>query len=289
MASHVGPRVGVASFLAIAFGLAWLPFLPATFGGEPFGAVLVPLAPALAAVAVRRWITREGFADSGLRLNLRRHWRLYLPAAAWPVLATPLAVAVALVLDVAPDGGGLPWGIAGPSPTSVFGWLLGSVLLAPVLLGEELGWRGYLQVRLFPHRPLLAAAATGTIWGLWHFPLILSGGEPTADRVQTLLLFPLFAVMLSVFLGWLRQSTGSIWPGSVAHAANNIAQLNLTRLAFTGSSAGTLPASASWPILVGEAIVLLGMVAVVSHKGSVLRGDAARSRRPKALPARAPG
>jgi len=43
-----------------------------------------------------------------------------------------------------------------------------SVLVAPLVLGEELGWRGYLQLRLFPAQPFLAALATGLIWGVWH-------------------------------------------------------------------------------------------------------------------------
>jgi membrane protease YdiL (CAAX protease family) len=43
-----------------------------------------------------------------------------------------------------------------------------SVVLTLVLWGEEFGWRGYLQLRLFPQHPLLAAMATGVIWGIWH-------------------------------------------------------------------------------------------------------------------------
>ncbi len=31
---------------------------------------------------------------------------------------------------------------------------------------ESVGWRGYLQVRLMGHHPLLAAIVTGLIWGL---------------------------------------------------------------------------------------------------------------------------
>ena len=54
-------RRGIAAFLAISFGLAWVGFIPELFGGTAIP-VLVPIAPAIAAVVVRKWVTREGFA-----------------------------------------------------------------------------------------------------------------------------------------------------------------------------------------------------------------------------------
>ena len=50
-----------------------------------------------------------------------------------------------------------------------------AVLMTPLLWGEEFGWRGYLQLRLFPGRPVSAAIATGLIWAVWHYPLTLRG------------------------------------------------------------------------------------------------------------------
>ena len=43
------------------------------------------LSPAVAAIIVRKWVTREGFSDAGLRLN-RHHWRYYLAALVLPLL-----------------------------------------------------------------------------------------------------------------------------------------------------------------------------------------------------------
>ncbi len=254
-------RRGIVAFLALAFGLAWLPFAPFLLGLDAPGAILMPFAPAVAAFVVRKWVTREGFADAGLRLNLRR-WPFYLLAVAWPLATAPLGVLLAIALDLGPEGPALPWGLAAPAPRDLLVWSLLALALAPIVFGEEFGWRGYLQVRLLADRPLRAALATGLIWGVWHYPLILAGGEPTADRLQTLLLFPVGTTVSSVFLGWLRQRSGSVWASSVGHAANNGTQDNLTRLAFAGGTGGTLPASASAPILLAEAVVLLGIVAV---------------------------
>jgi membrane protease YdiL (CAAX protease family) len=254
-------RRGILAFLAIAFGLAWVPFLGIPLGLDEGAAPLfMPVAPAVACVVVRKWVTREGFTDAGLRPNLRR-WPFYLLAVAWPLATSFLSVHLALALGVDPVGFSWPWGLDSPRPISLLTWLVLAIVLAPVFFGEEFGWRGYLQLRLLADHPLRAAVATGLIWGVWHYPLILVGGQPTEDRFQTILLFPVATTVLSVFLGWLRFRTSSVWATSVGHASNNITELNLTQLAFTGSTGGTLPASASAPIILAEAIVLLGIVA----------------------------
>lgn len=187
-------RRGVIAYLVISFGLAWTCWeIPIRLGlsvrNPLFQFALLPgaFAPAIAALLVRTRITREGFGDAGLRIQ-RRHWRYWLFA-----LLLPLAVVGAITLEAS-------WlGIAQPDFTVVNAiealsgrhvsqklpqnlgvlmipqLLITAVVTTPILWGEEFGWRGYLQPRLFPGRPLAAAVATGVIWGVWHYPLILRG------------------------------------------------------------------------------------------------------------------
>jgi membrane protease YdiL (CAAX protease family) len=129
-----------------------------------------------------------------------------------------------------------------------------SVLVAPLVLGEELGWRGYLQLRLFPAQPFLAALATGLIWGVWHYPLILSRGEPTSSIKLTLITLPVATMTLSVFLGWIKSVTAAVWATSLAHASNNTSNHSLQRLGLGGRQDATLPNFAIVPSLVGEAL-----------------------------------
>src|SRR5208337_2435942 len=56
-------------------------------------------APAVAASIVRKWITREGFADAGLRLNLRQ-WPYYVVAWLLPLLVVGCIVVLAPLLGV---------------------------------------------------------------------------------------------------------------------------------------------------------------------------------------------
>ena len=94
---------GIAAFLPIAFSLAWISWTipirwnPST-GNPLLRLALMPLAglpggfaPAVAALVVRQWVTREGFGDAGLEWNLGRRWPYYL--FAW---LSPLAVAVSI-------------------------------------------------------------------------------------------------------------------------------------------------------------------------------------------------
>lgn len=118
--------------------------------------VLGAFSPAVAAVVVRRWVTREGFADAGLRPRLRQGAGYYLFAWLFPLpfLAAAAALAAASGLSVR-------WSHFGV----VIGALATALALTPVVFGEEFGWRSYLQPRLLADRPLLGAVTVGAIWG----------------------------------------------------------------------------------------------------------------------------
>jgi membrane protease YdiL (CAAX protease family) len=83
--------------------------------------------------------------------------------------------------------------------------LIASIALSPVVLGEELVWRGVVQAalvqRLGPWRGITAAAAT---YALAHAPL----GSPVLVMV---------AFLCGLFWSALRAATSSLVPTLVAH------------------------------------------------------------------------
>jgi len=246
---------GILIYLLIAFGMAWVLWeIPWRLGLSPrnpfFQLAALPgaFAPAVATVVVRKWVTREGFEDAGLRLNLRK-WRYYLVAWLLPLPVTAVIVALAVALGIgqpdfslmralsalAPEGTSLPSAFpANLLPLIVVQSLVTALVATPILWGEEFGWRGYLQLRLLGQRPLLAAVTTGLIWGVWHYPINLRGYNYPDHPILGLILFPVSTTLISIIFGWLRLRTGSIWAASLAHAATNAVGGSLTMLLFAG-------------------------------------------------------
>ena len=109
--------------------------------------------------------------------------------------------------------------------------MITALIATPILWGEEFGWRGYLQLRLFGNRPLLGAMVTGLIWGLWHIPINLRGYNFPDHPVLGMLVFTVSTTMLSIIFGWLRIRTGSIWPASLDNS--NSATIVSVTLSFS--------------------------------------------------------
>lgn len=252
MNSH---RKGIIAYLLIAFGLAWAGFetIYRAKGLSPV-ALLAPtalsaFAPAIACLVVRKWVTREGFADAGLRLHLRK-WPYYIVGWLLPVAVMACVVVLAPVLHVgaadfslergfqfyASAGKPLPaWYPHGLVPVLCI-WIVQAVPVALVSFGEEFGWRGYLQKRLFPENAVLSAVATGIIWGYWHFPAAIRGySYPDNPVAGALVMYPILGIVLSIIFGWLVQKTGSVWSSSLAHAAVNVVGGGLTIFLFGGA------------------------------------------------------
>lgn len=116
--------------------------------------------PAIGAIVVRKWFTREGFADAGLRLNLRQSWKYYLFSLLYPGIIVSGTLILALIISTErPDFSSLT-GLSFLQMTII------AIISTPIVWGEEFGWRGYLQIRLFTDQPVKAAIATGLIWAI---------------------------------------------------------------------------------------------------------------------------
>ena len=220
-------KTGVASYLVLSFVPAWLAWAAVGAAGGSMSDPVIQLLtaaflPALAATIVRRWVTREGFGDAGLRLRLRTHWRTYVFATA----LSPTILAIAL---------GLAWlgGYWDPSTTDWSSHALFlvaipviPVLAAPVFFGEEFGWTAYLRDRLLPGRPVSTTFATGLVWGIWHWPLPWVGyfgaQLDVRDAVIAMLLWVPLSIMLEFLIGYVWGRTQSVWPSTIVHGGGNL-------------------------------------------------------------------
>jgi hypothetical protein len=252
---------GVAAYVALAFGPAWALEGVALARGLRFAALTpwtlallgpVMLTPALAAFVVRKFITREGFASAGLRFG---PWRLYLRI--W--MGVPLLVIAIYALTIglglgrfdptvailqermlqAAQGRPLP---ALPPPLVLAAAMfaqsltLGAVVTTFFTFGEEFGWTGYLLVRLLPLGRWPAAILYGSIWGIWHAPIIVGGfnypGYPVLGPIMMCALCIAFAMTQTA----LRIRSQSVWVTSFFHSAINNQGLGVLPMLVAGVS-----------------------------------------------------
>jgi uncharacterized protein len=126
-------------------------------------------------------------------------------------LVGPLAlVALAAAIDVVLGG------------TFVVGApFIGAILLPPI--GEELGWRGYLQPTLArEHGALVAALGVGVAWAVWHLAPAVMVGAP----IDGLAWFGVSLVAWSIIFAWLLElGGGRVWLAVALHAGLNIAPM----------------------------------------------------------------
>ncbi|MEU5844538.1 CPBP family intramembrane glutamic endopeptidase [Rhodococcus sp. NPDC047139] len=220
-------RRGVLWFLLIAFGGAWLPWLGVHLAGGSMDNVLIQLGtaafvPAIAACVVRRWVTRQGFANSGMGLDVRGSWRHLMTAVTIPWGVLLVAIGAAMLVGWSPSDAA----VSGSSWIYLAAGPLICVLAAPIFWGEEYGWTAYLRDRLVPGRPIMTTFLTGAIWGVWHWPLpwigYFGGHVQVSDAVVAMLLWVPLSVLLEFIIGWLWSQTGSVWPAAMLHAGCNL-------------------------------------------------------------------
>ena len=294
-------RVGI--FIAFAFGIAWLVALALYLtGGLTSGATTLILlavgymgAPAFAHI-LTRLVTREGWQGLYLRPNFKKGWLYWLICWIAPAIFTFLGMALFFMLfpqyydptfsavtkmmeqSAAATGRALPainpWII-------VLSQTLTALLIAPILnalpiLGEEFGWRAYLQPKLMPLGGRKVMVLMGIIWGLWHAPIIAMGHNygmeyPGAPWLG-ILTMTWFTFVLGTFLGWAVLRGGSVWPAVIGHGAiNGIAGIYVF---FTQGTPNTLlgPSATgiigSWAIAVVALIIFLKRDALKPYEGA---------------------
>ncbi|HOI71256.1 MAG TPA: type II CAAX endopeptidase family protein [Methanobacterium sp.] len=95
-------------------------------------------------------------------------------------------------------------------------------ILWPSYFGEEYGWRGYLQDRLFPllggYKGVLVL---GIIWGLWHAVIIVLGHNFPGYPILGNVLMTLYCIVMGIIFSYAVLKTGSIWIAVILHLINN--------------------------------------------------------------------
>ena len=99
------------------------------------------------------------------------------------------------------------------------------ILLLPSVLGEELGWRGFLVPELAGFLSFTSVGLiSGLIWSVWHWPLILMGlyGSDGPSLYYQLFFFTLFIMSNAMIMTYLRLKSNSLWTAVIFHMSANV-------------------------------------------------------------------
>ncbi len=169
--------------------------------------------PALAAIIV------VAVADgrAGLRDLLGR-------VARWRVGARWYAAALALPAVLALAALGLHVVLGGQGSFELGGLSVLNFAVFVLIVGEELGWRGYALPRLLDQRSALTASLIlGVLWSAWHLPTFFVRGAPQHGLPFSA--FVLLTVAHSVVFTWVYlHARGSVLIAILLHGAINLSQ-----------------------------------------------------------------
>ena len=95
------------------------------------------------------------------------------------------------------------------------------------ILGEELGWRGFLQDALRPLPPVKRFILIGVLWEFWHFTTRTAQGWSPLRVAVTLLISYSAVILLSFIIGYATERSRSVVVAVSLHAYVDVLLNNL--------------------------------------------------------------
>ncbi|MDX1628024.1 MAG: CPBP family intramembrane glutamic endopeptidase [Fulvivirga sp.] len=237
-------------YVGLTYLLSIIPyyFIIANAEGSEFGGDwILPLMwmPTLAAIIYRLVKKESLFKNIGW--NPLKNFKWVLLAAFLPFAVELLTIALTIALGGAEynsdyliinenglfsiNGNALLFG-AGDQPwyqllpNYLLSYFVGTLFYSIVFaLGEEYGWRGFLQKKWAPNNELMGFIIIGIVWAYWHFPGILMGHNfPDYPVMGAFVLMPIMTVSFSIVFGLGYSLSKNIWVPVVFHGAINISK-----------------------------------------------------------------
>ena len=207
---------------------------------------LFSFSPAIANL-ITRAVTKEGFRDMKLHLNLNGNFRWYLLAFGLPLIF--FSTRILLPIIVSGHSGWLDGFTCQNVLSSVFMLAALSAVQSIGLLGEELGWRGYMNQKMETlFGTVLTCLIGGIVWSLWHLPMDMAGWLDGVDTLSDSLMMSggrmLLLTCFGTFLMWLTKKTNSVFPSVIAHFMYNESQGAVMSLLAQGN----IPENTSLPL-----------------------------------------
>lgn len=240
---------------------------------SPQWTVLMPIAmwaPALGRLVARRTVDRDFRAV----LTLRR-----LSVTGASAILAPLAIPLAVygaAYAIGSAAGFVHWNPGEGKWTSgtqiaanlVINLAILGVYGTVMALGEELGWRGYLQPRLD------AAGVRSSVIVVWlcqlvyHAPLMAGAGYlGEGNFAQSLLLFAVGDLPITFLIAWLAYRARTLWPAVLLHSFHNTISQWLYPKLFASESPRLLDGEGGLLPMLGYVVLGAALFAWMRRRG----------------------
>ncbi|MCX5800857.1 MAG: CPBP family intramembrane metalloprotease [Candidatus Eisenbacteria bacterium] len=228
------------AFVVIAYAISWAIWLTGILSidgltsieDERFAGFLLAgsFGPTVAALVMAGFTAGRSSIVSLLKrlILVRVNWRVYVVTLfLMPVIGLVFYLVLGISAKIA------LWKIATTMVALVpLNALLGGVIFGFGPLGEEMGWRGFLQSHLQGRvNSVTTAIIVGLVWAFWHLPAFrFADFRNGLDWSQFVVLYPISTILLAFIMGHLwRWSNGSLFIAIFFHAVLNTTAVNLTR------------------------------------------------------------
>ncbi len=280
-------RDKISLFIVLSFLYSWFVLLIfLQMDGEwntpaalPVG-VLYMFGPTAAALTVQRVFGDQIAAPLGLKLSPNR-W--FLVAWLLPIALAFTALGTGLLLpgiDFSADMRGFIQYMEQLLPADqrdlvaeqmlqlplhpAFWMLLQAMLFGPTInalaaLGEELGWRGFMQNELRFTGFWQSSLIVGLVWGVWHTPIILQGHNYPDNPIAGVFMMILLTVLFSPIFTYVTARSGSVLAAAILHGTFN-ASIGLSRIFVSGGTdltAGSTGLAGIFALLIANVCLLL--------------------------------
>lgn len=239
-------------FLLMTFATSWtLAFAYSAFGGEMYRpswcamAISFMFTPMVCALIVQKLVYRQAICGP-LGVSFRPNawfmvgWLLPPVVAVVATGASLLMPGIQLCLDPAASNlfeflrksvpaekltelqGGLKHLPLHPFLlTLVGGTIVGATFNAIAGFGEELGWRGLLQMELAHLGFWKSSWLIGLVWGIWHIPFIVHGYNYPGHPVAGAFMMTAWTILFTPLIAHVRLKSGSVIAASIMHGTIN--------------------------------------------------------------------
>ena len=98
---------------------------------------------------------------------------------------------------------------------------INGIIISPLMLSEELGWRGWLYTHIRKIGFWRASFITGLMWGVWHAPIIVMGYNYPDLPILGPIIFTVFCILFSPLFTFVRDGNRSVWAPCILHGVFN--------------------------------------------------------------------